>query len=126
MLTRVAIIALGALCCLFSGCGGCSKEPKPSVPAVDDGVPPRMKDAAYTNRLVQLRERQKAIVSQMAALQTKIQGLGAAAQTRPEYADLTNRLARCGAELERGRKETLLAVRTRLLKDSAKKDNLKK
>ena len=124
MLLRVAIIALGALCCLFSGCGGCSKEPKP--PVADEGHPPRIQDSAYTNRLVQLRGRQKAIVSQMAALQAKIQGLGAEAQTKPEYADLTNRLARCGAELERGRKETLLAVRTRLLKDSAKKDNLKK
>ena len=123
MLLRVAIIALGALCCLFSGCGGCSKEPKP---VVDDGVPPRMKDPAYTNHLVQLQGRQKALVSQMAALQAKIQGMGAEAQKKPEYADLTNRLAQCGAELERVRKETLLAVRTRLLKDSAKKDNLKK
>ena len=126
MLTRVAIIALGALCCLFSGCGGCSKEPKP--PATDEGRPPRLEDSAYTNRLVQLRGRQKAIVSQMASLQAKIQRLGPGpeAQTKPEYADLTNRLARCEAELERVRKETLLAVRTRLLKDSEKKGNLKK
>ena len=122
MLLRVAIIALGALCCLFAGCDGCSKKPA----AVDEGNPPRMQDPAYTNRLVQLRGRQKALVSQMAALQAKIQGMGAEAQTKPEYADLTNRLAQCGAELERVRKETLLAVRTRLLKDSAKKDNLKK
>ena len=125
MLLRVAIIALGALCCLFSGCGGCSKEQKPSA-AVDEGNPPRMQDTAYTNRLVQLRGRQKALVSQMAVLQAKVQGLGAEAQTKPEYADLTNRLAQCGAELERVRKETLLAVRARLLKDSAKKGNLKK
>ena len=125
MLLRVAIIALGALCCLFSGCGGCSKEQKPPA-AVDEGNPPRMQDPAYTNRLVQLRGRQKSLVSQMAALQAKIKGMGAEAQTKPEYADLTNRLAQCGAELERVRKETLLAVRTRLLKDSAKKDNLKK
>ncbi len=125
MLLRVAIIALAAMCCLFSGCGGCSKEQKPPA-VVDEGTPPRMQDPAYTNRLVQLWGRQKAVVSQMAALQAKIQGLGAEAQTKPEYADLTNRLARCGAELERVRKETLLAVRTRLLKDSAKKDNLKK
>ena len=124
MLLRMAIIALGALCCLFSGCGGCSKEPKP--PVADEGNLPRIQDPAYTNRLVQMRERQKEIVSQMAALQAKIQGLGAEAQTKPEYADLTNRLARCGAELERVRKETLLAVRARLLKDSAKKGNLKK
>ena len=126
MLFRIAIIALGVLCCLVSGCGGCSKEPKPPVSAVDDGVPPRMKDTAYTNQLAQLQGRQKAVVAQMAALQAKIRELGADAQTKPEYVDLTNRLARCGAELERGRKETLLAVRTRLLKDSAKKDNLKK
>ena len=121
MLLRIAIIALGALCCLFAGCDGCSKKP-----VVDDGVPPRMKDPAYTNQLVQLQRRQKTVAAQMAALQSKIEGLGAEAKTKPEYADLTNRLAQCEAELERVRKETLLAVRARLLKDSAKKGNLKK
>ena len=124
MLLRIAIVALGALCCLVSGCGGCSKEQKP--PVVDDGVPPRMKDPAYTNQLVQLQRRQRTVAAQMAALQLKIEGLGAEAKTKPEYADLTNRLAQCEAELERVRKETLLTVRTRLQKDSAKKDNLKK
>ena len=124
MLFRIAIVALGALCCLVSGCGGCSKEQKP--PVVDDGVPPRMKDPAYTNQLVQLQRRQRTVAAQMAALQLKIEGLGAEAKTKPEYADLTNRLAQCEAELERVRKETLLTVRTRLQKDSAKKDNLKK
>ena len=124
MLFRIAIIALGALCCLVSGCGGCSKEQKP--PVVDDGVPPRMKDPAYTNQLVQLQRRQRTVAAQMAALQAKIEGLGSEAKTKPEYADLTNRLAQCEAELERVRKETLLTVRTRLQKDSAKKDNLKK
>ena len=121
MLFRIAIIALGALCCLVSGCGGCSKKP-----VVDDGVPPRMKDPAYTNQLVQLQRRQRTVAAQMAALQAKIEGLGSEAKTKPEYADLTNRLARCGAELERVRKETLLTVRSRLLKDSSKKDDLKK
>ena len=124
MAFRIAIVALCALGCLcFPGCG-CSRE-KPKEEAVK-GNPPHIQDAAYTNQLAQLHGRQKVIVSQMAALQAKIQELGAEAQTKPEYADLTNRLARCGAELERGRKETLLAVRMRLLKDSAKKDNLKK
>jgi len=123
MLFRISIIALSALCCLVSGCGGCSKEPKP---VVDDGVPPRMKDPAYTNQLVQLQGRQKKVVAQMAALKSKIEGLGAEAKGKPEYADLTNRLAQCEAELERVRKETLLTVRTRLLKDASKKDNLKK
>ena len=124
MLLRIAIVALGALCCLVSGCGGCSKEQKP--PVVDDGVPPRMKDPAYTNQLVQLQRRQRTVAAQMAALQAKIEGLGAEAKTKPEYADLTNRLARCGAELERVRKETLLTVQTRLQADSSKKDDLKK
>ena len=124
MLLRIAIVALGALCCLVSGCGGCSKEQKP--PVVDDGVPPRMKDPAYTNQLVQLQRRQKTVAAQMAALQAKIEGLGSEAKTKPEYADLTNRLARCGAELERVRKETLLTVQTRLQADSSKKDDLKK
>ena len=124
MLFRISIVALSALCCLVSGCGGCSKEPKP--PVVDDGVPPRMKDPAYTNQLVQLQGRQKKVAAQMAALRLKIEGLGAEAKGKPEYADLTNRLAQCEAELERVRKETLLTVRTRLLKDASKKDNLKK
>ena len=123
MLFRIAIVALSALCCLVSGCGGCSKEPKP---VVDDGVPPRMKDPAYTNQLVQLQGRQKKIAAQMAALQSKIERLGAEAKTKPEYADLTNRLAQCEAELERVRKETLLTVRTRLQADSATKGDLKK
>ena len=123
MLFRISIVALSALCCLVSGCGGCSKEPKP---VVDDGVPPRMKDPAYTNQLVQLQGRQKKVAAQMAALQAKIEGLGAEAKDKPEYADLTNRLAQCEAELERVRKETLLTVRTRLLKDASKKDNLEK
>ena len=122
MLLRIAIIALGALCCLFASCVGCSKKPA----VVDDGIPPRMKDATYTNQLVQLQRRQKTFAAQIAALQSKIEGLGAEAKTRPEYVDLTNRLAQCEAGLERVRKETLLTVRARLLKDSAKKDNLKK
>ena len=124
MLVRIAIVALSVLCCLVSGCGGCSKEQNPSV--VDDGVPSRMKDPAYTNQLVQLQGRQKAVAAQMAALQSKIEGLGAEAKVKPEYADLTNRLAQCETELERVRKETLLTVRTRLQKDASKKDNLKK
>ena len=123
MLFRIAIVALSALCCLVSGCGGCSKEP---TPVVDDGVPPRMKDPAYTNQLVQLQGRQKVVAAQMATLQSKIEGLGAEAKDKPEYTDLTNRLAQCEAELERVRKETLLTVRTRLLKDASKRDNLKK
>ena len=122
MLLRVILIALGALCCLFAGCDGCSKKPA----VVDDGIPPRMKDAAYTNQLVQLQRRQKTFAAQIAALQSKIEGLGEEAKKKPEYAVLTNRLAQCEAELERVRKVTLLTVRARLLKDSEKKDNLKK
>ena len=126
MLFRIAIIALGALCCLVSGCGGCSKEQKP--PVVDDGVPPRMKDPAYTNQLVQLQRRQKTVAAQMAALQLKIEGRGAEAKTKPEYADLTNRLAQCEAESKRIRREAAKTVRARVLQEaeSAKKGNLKK
>jgi len=124
MLFRISIVALSALCCLITGCGGCSKEPKP--PVVDDGIPPRMKDPAYTNQLVQLQGRQKKVAARMAALRSKIEGLGAEAKGKPEYADLTNRLAQCEAELEQVRKETLLTVRTRLQADSATKGDLKK
>lgn len=121
MVMRLSIIALGALCCLFSGCG-CSKEKKP------EAVPPRMQDAAYTNRLVELKGRQTALAAQMAALQEKMGKLGAEAKAggAPEYVDLTNRLAQCKSEAERIRKETLATIRTRIMKESNQKRDLKK
>ena len=126
MLQRVAIIALGALCCLFSGCGGCSKEPKP--PAVDDGIPPRMKDAAYTNQLVQLQAGRRAVAVKVATIRAKLAKLGPEAEKRPEYADLTNQLAQCEAASKRIRREAATTVRARVLQEaeSAKKGNLKK
>ena len=120
MRLRLSIIALGALCCLFSGCG-CSKE-KPS----EDGVPPRMKDAAYTNQLVQLRANQATVAAQVAALKDKLANLGPEAVGTPEYIDLTNRLARSQGEADSLRKTTLNVIRTRILKESAQKGNLKK
>lgn len=121
MVMRFSIIALGALCCFFSGCG-CSKEKA----AVE--VPSRMQDAAYTNRLGQLQGRQTALAAQMAVLQEKIGKLGAGAKAggAPEYVDLTNRLAQCKLEAERIRKEALVAVRARIMKESDQKRNLKK
>jgi len=121
MLLRFSVIALGALCCLFSGCG-CSKEKKPGE------VQPRMQDAAYTNELVQLQRRETDIAVQAAALQAKIGKLGAEAKANgtSEYVDLTNRLARCRQEAERIRKEKLMAVRVRVMKESDQKRNLKK
>ena len=87
-----------------------------------------MQDAAYTNRLVRLQERQTAVAAQMAALQKKIGKLGTEAKTSgtPEYVDLTNRLAQCKAEAERIRKETLVAIRSRIMKESDQKGILKK
>ena len=120
MKVRVSIIALGALCCLFSGCG-CSKEKK-----ADSGVPSRMEDAVYTNQLVQLRGRQTAVSAKAAILRARIESLGAGAAETPEYADLTNQLELCTKEAERLRKTTLNVIRTRIMKESAQKDNLKK
>ena len=116
MLLRVAIIALGALCCLFSGCGGCSKEQKPLV--VDDGIPPRMKDAAYTNQLVQLQEGRRAVAVKVAAIRAKLSKLGPEAEKSPEYADLTNQLAQCEAESKRIRREAATTVRARVLQEA--------
>ena len=123
MLLRVAIIALGALCCLFAGCDGCSKKP-----VVDDGIPPRMKDAAYTNQLAQLQEGRRAIAVQVAAIRAKLAKLGPDAENRPEYVDLTNKLAQCEAASKRIRKEAVTTVRARVLQEAgpAKKGNLKK
>jgi len=123
MLLRVAIIALGALCCLFAGCDGCSKKP-----VVDDGVPPRMKDAAYTNQLVQLQEGRRAVAVKVAAIRAKLSKLGPGAEKRPEYADLTNQLAQCEAESKRIRRDAATTVRARVLQEAgpAKKGNLKK
>ena len=126
MAFRIAIVALCALGCLsFSGCG-CSKE-KPQETAVKD-VPSRMQDVAYTNQLVQLHEGRKAVAANAAAIRAQIGKLGPSPEGKPEYMDLTNRLAQCEAEMERIRKETLLAVRARISKDipPRKNGNLKK
>ena len=118
---RFSIIALGALCCLFSGCG-CSKEKKP-----DDVVPSRMEDAAYTNRLVGLRSAQKDVASRMADIRVKLAKLGEGAAGTPEYAALTNQLVQCLEEAGRLRKTTMNVIRTRIHKEAAqKKGNLNK
>ena len=119
MVARIAILALGAVCCLFSGCG-CSKE------KADAGIPARMEDAAYTNRLVQLRADQTAVAAKAAALRGKLAQLSQDARGAPEYIDLTNRLAQCTEEAERLRKAALNVIRTRLMKESAQKGNFKK
>ena len=123
MLRLIPIVALGALCCFFSGCGCSREKPEP----VQDG-PSRMKDAAYTNQLVQLHEGRKAVAVKVAAIRAKLAKLGPEAEKSPEYADLTNQLAQCEAESKRIRKEAVTAVRTRVLKEaeSAPKGNLKK
>ena len=119
MRLRISIIALSALCCLLSGCG-CSKT------KVDDGVPARMKDAAYTNQLTQLHGQRTALAKIEAGIMADIAKLGSDAAKKPEYADLTNRLEKCRADSERIRKETLAIVRARVMKDSDAKGNLKK
>ena len=121
MRLRVSLLALGAICCLFSGCG-CSKEEK-----AGPGVLPRMQDAAYTNQLVQVQDRKKAVAAQIAALQAQIDRLGAnAKKDSPEYVDLTNQLAQCKLQSERLRKEALMTIRARVVKDAASKGNLNK
>ena len=121
MLRNLAIVALGAVCCLFSGCGGCSKD-KGGEPSVQS----RMEDSDYTNRLVQIHGRLKGVAANAAAIRAQLEKLGTDAEGKPEYVDLTNRLAQCETEKQRIRKEALLAVRARIAKDSPKKSDLKK
>lgn len=118
MVARIAMIALGAMCCIFSGCG-CSKEN-------DDGTPSRMDDAAYTNRLMEIHRSRNAVAAKVAALRGRIEKLGSEAKGSPEYIDLTNQLAQCMAESDRLRNTAVNAIRSRLLKESNQKDNFKK
>ena len=118
----LAMIALGALCGLVSGCG-CSKE----APPVDDGTPSRMKDAAYTNRLNELHDAQVAVASEAAAIKAAIAALGSNPESRTEYADLTNRLSKCVDRAKTAKRQAFDTVRARILKESAEnKANLKK
>ena len=113
---KLPIILLGAACCMFSGCG-CSKEKSPPSSEAEA----RMQDAAYTNRLVQIHKGQKAAASKSAAIRAEIERLGANPESRPEYADLTNRLAQCELEAEAARNAARNAVRERIMKDAAAK-----
>lgn len=122
MRMNLHMVALCALCCLFSGCG-CSREKK-----ADGGVPSRMEDAVYTNRLVRLHDSQRQIAARSAAIRAEIKKLGPDAEGTPEYVALTNRLAQCAEEFIRIRQEAQATVRARLLKDTGDnhKENVKK
>ena len=120
MMRAISIIALSALVSLLSGCG-CSTKREPV-----DEARVRMSDAAYTNLLVQTHSAQVQVASQMAAIRSEIERLGKGAEKRPEYVDLTNRLARCKAESEMLNNAVRMAIRDRLMKDSKAKGNLKK
>lgn len=116
MIRMLSIVALGALCGMLSGCG-CSKEKAP--PPSDAEI--RMRDVEYTNRLAQIRDAQVSAAVRAAAIRAELEKFGTDASNRPEYADLTNRLARCEAEAEAARLAARNAVRARLLKDAAAK-----
>ena len=121
MLSRILMIALGAVCCIFSGCG-CSKEKGDEM-----SVPSRMEDAAYTNQLKQLLDNRNVLAAKSAALREKIRNLGSEAQGAPEFIDLTNQLAKCVGDSEKMRKTALNAIRTRVMKEAdVKKGDLKK
>lgn len=115
-----SIIALAAACSLLSGCG-CSSEKKPVNAAKE-----RMVDVAYTNKLITLHGEQKSVAAKMAAIQAEIEKLGENAKNRPEYADLTNKLAKCELESKMIREAARQAVRERLMKNLSDKGNLKK
>lgn len=116
----LSILALCAASLLVSGCG-CSKEK-----AAADGVPARMKDASYTNRLVEIRYSQLSAAGRITQIRNEIDKLGKDAHKNPKYATLTNELAKCMAAHEKLRRDAAATVRARILKDAAKKGNLKK
>ena len=121
MFSRIAMIALGAVCCIFSGCG-CSKEK-----GEETAVPSRMEDAAYTNRLVEIQKSRNAVAAKAAALRVKIKDLGPDAVGTPEFVDLTNQLAKCVGDSEKMRKTALNVIRSRVVKEAdVKKGDLKK
>jgi hypothetical protein len=115
------IMAVGALCSVLSGCG-CSKERVHK----EEKVPARMKDVAYTNQLTQIRKGRVAIANRSALIREKIAKLGKDADKSPEYAVLTNELAKCEAQAAQVRNDAMTTIRARILKDAAKKGNLKK
>ena len=122
MARHLSIVALGALCCLLSGCG-CSREKGEEAVATS-----RMEDAAYTNQLITLHGSRKAIAKRAEAIRAKLAALGANASNHPAYADLTNQLARCEAEAAKIRNDALVTVRARVLKEGGvpQKGDLKK
>ena len=85
-----------------------------------------MADVAYTEAIGKLRKDQSSAAAKIAAIRERIEKLGGNASASLEYVSLTNDLARCTAEFEMIRKTTQMAVRDRLMKDAAKKGDLKK
>ena len=119
MKLSLSILALCAASLLISGCG-CSKEKTAA-----DGVAERMKDVAYTNQLTQIHKGRVAVANRMASIREKIANLGKEAEKNPEYAVLTNELAKCKAQAVQIRNDAMTTIRARILKDAAKKGNLK-
>ena len=120
MKLSLSILALCAASLLISGCG-CSKEKTAA-----DGVAERMKDVAYTNQLTQIHKGQVAVAKRAAAIRAKIAKMGNNPEKNPQYSAMTNELAKCEAQSAQIRREARAAVRARILKDAAKKGNLKK
>jgi hypothetical protein len=120
MKLSLSILALCAASLLISGCG-CSKERTAA-----DGVAERMKDVAYTNQLAQIHKGHIAVANRAAALRAKIAKMGKEAVKDPQYSAITNELAKCEAQAAEMRRAARETVRARILKDAAKKGNLKK
>ncbi len=115
----LSMLVLCAVSLLVSGCG-CSKEKTAA-----DGVSARMKDVAYTNQLAQIHKGHIAVANRAAALRAKIAKMGKEAVKDPQYSAITNELAKCEAQAAEMRRAAREAVRARILKDAAKKGNLK-
>ena len=115
----LSMLALCAASLLVSGCG-CSKEKTAA-----DGVAERMKDVAYTNQLTQIHKGQVAVAKRAVAIRASIATMGKNPEKNPQYSAMTNELAKCEAQAAQIRMEAREAVRARILKDAAKKGNLK-
>ena len=114
------MLSLGILCSVLSGCG-CSKEQA----YAEKKIPDRMRDVAYTNQLTQIRKGRVAVANRAAAIRAEISKLGEGAEKKAEYAALTNELAGCEAQAAQIRNDAMTTIRARILKDAAKKGDLK-
>ena len=110
-----AVLATAA----FSFFVGCSREePAAEKPAEKSAAEKRAEDSAYVRQLGDFRDQQAKDASAVAAVRRQLAALGKDAKGKPEYADLTNRLAQLEAAQRQTNKTAADAIRARLRQDA--------